>query len=69
MSKDAVSAAYNLILLARIYTLAGEQDKAVDALRQLLDHPYHLTRDWLRIDPEFTSLRNYPGFQRLIEGG
>jgi TolB-like protein/tRNA A-37 threonylcarbamoyl transferase component Bud32 len=68
LSKDAVSAAYNLELLAKTYTIVGEPDKAVDALRQLLDHPYHLTRAWIRIDPDYAPLKNHPGFQRLIAG-
>ena len=68
LSKDGVSGPYNLHLLAKAYTVVGEQDKAVDALRQLLAHPYFLTREWIRIDPDFTPLENNSGFQRLIAG-
>ncbi len=68
LSKDGVSGPYNLHLLAKAYTVVGEQDKAVEALRQLLAHPYFLTREWIRIDPDFAPLKDNPGFQRLIAG-
>lgn len=68
LSKDGTSGGYNLHLLAKAYTVVGEQDKAVEALRQLLSHPYFLTREWIRIDPDFAPLKNNPGFQRLITG-
>ena len=68
LSKDGVSGPYNLHLLAKVYTVVGDPDKAVEALRQLLAFPYFLTREWLRIDPDFTPLKNNPGFQQLIAG-
>ena len=68
MSKDGVSGPENLHLLARVYTVVGEPDKAVDALRQILGHPYFITREWLRIDPDFSPLKNNPGFKHLIAG-
>jgi hypothetical protein len=54
--------------LARIYTVVGEQDKAVDQLEALLKTPYFLSPAWLRIDPNFESLRGNPRFQKLVAG-
>src|SRR2546422_7673607 len=52
--------------LARIYVLAGEPEKALDQLERLLKIPYYLSPGWLRIDPNFASLRGNPRFERLL---
>ncbi|MDL2716720.1 MAG: protein kinase [Acidobacteriota bacterium] len=54
--------------LARIYTLTGEPDKAVDLFEKLLGMPYYLTKAWLRIDPTLEPLRSNPKFQKLVAG-
>jgi len=54
--------------LARIYTLVGEPEKALDRLEPLLKVPYHLSPGWLRIDPEFTALKGNPRFEKLRAG-
>ena len=53
----------------RIYLLGGEPGKALDQLEPLLRKPYYLSPGWLRIDPEFASLKGNPRFERLIAGG
>ena len=53
-------------MMARIYMLTGEQDKAVDLLETILKEPYFLTPAWLAIDPTWTPLRDNPRFQKLI---
>jgi len=68
LAKDAYSGAYYQHLLARIYALAGEPEKALDRLEPLLKIPYFLSRGWLRIDPTFDPIRAHPRFQRLVEG-
>jgi TolB-like protein len=68
VSQDAYSGAYNQHLLARIYILAGEYDKAIDQLESLLRIPYYLSPGWLRIDPTFDPLRKHPRFRKLVEG-
>jgi serine/threonine-protein kinase len=57
---------YYLQMMARIYMLTGEQDKAVDLLETILKEPYFLTPAWLSIDPTWAPLKDNPRFQRLI---
>jgi hypothetical protein len=54
-------------VLARIYTVTGEYDKAIEQLEALLKIPYYLSPGWLRIDPTFDPLRNNPRFKRLLD--
>jgi len=68
VTKDAFSGAYNQHLLARTYTILGEQEKAIDQLEALLRVPYFLSPGWLRVDPSFAALRGNPRFERLTRG-
>jgi serine/threonine-protein kinase len=54
-------------LLARIYLMAGEHDKAIDRIEALLAQPGLLSVGWLRIDPAFDPLRDHPRFKKLVE--
>ena len=65
VERDAVNGPYQLHLLARIYLLTGEREKALSLLEQLLARPYYLSPRWLRIDPTFASLKGNPRFERL----
>jgi TolB-like protein/tetratricopeptide (TPR) repeat protein len=65
VERDAVNGPYQLHLLARIYLLAGEREKALDLLEQLLARPYYLSPGWLRVDPTFAPLKGNPRFERL----
>ncbi|HEX5386599.1 MAG TPA: protein kinase [Gemmatimonadales bacterium] len=65
VSKDGYQGVYFLHQLARIYTLVGESDKAIDLLEQVLARPYYLSPAWLRIDPTLEPLRKNPRFQKL----
>ena len=67
ISSDALNGPYMEHQLARIYTMVGEPEKAVDRLEQLLRVPYYLSPAWLRVDPTFDPLRQHPRFRKLIE--
>jgi eukaryotic-like serine/threonine-protein kinase len=68
ISKDAYGGAYIQHLLARIYIMTGEHEKAIDQLESLLRIPYFLSVGWLRIDPTFDPVRKNPRFARLLAG-
>jgi TolB-like protein/tetratricopeptide (TPR) repeat protein len=69
VAKDQLYGPYVQQLLARIYMLVGEPEKALDRLEPLLRMPYYLSPRWLTIDPTFDPLRKNPRFQRLLAGG
>ena len=66
---DGYTGPYLQHQLARIYTLTGEYEKALDRLEPLLKIPYHLSRGWLQIDPGFDPIRKHPRFQALVAAG
>ena len=51
--------------LARIYTLLGRTDAAIDQLQAVLSKPGPLSPAWLRGDPFWAPLRSNPRFERL----
>jgi tetratricopeptide (TPR) repeat protein len=65
-SRDGYIGPYIEHQLARIYTVVGQPDKAIDQLEALLRTPYFLSPGWLRIDPNFEPLRTNPRFQALL---
>ncbi len=66
IARNAYTGAYYQHILAQIYLLAGEHEKALDRLEPLLKIPYLLSPGWLRVDPTFDPLRKHPRFQSLI---
>ncbi len=66
-AQDATTGPYFQHVLARIYVLCGEQEKAIDLLEKLVKLPYDITPAWLRIDPNFAPLRGSPRFEKLIK--
>ena len=67
ISRDAHFGPYIQHQLVRVYILIGENEKALDMLEPLLKIPYHLTPDWLEIDPNFDPLRQSSRFKSLME--
>jgi tetratricopeptide (TPR) repeat protein len=68
VAKDARSGAYYQHQLVRISMIVGESERALDRLEPLLRIPYYLSPGWLRIDPNFDSLRQNLRFRRLVAG-
>jgi len=68
LSKDALSGTERLEDLARIYTMVGEYDKAIDQLELLLSIPSWMTEQSLKLDSQWDPLREHPRFIKLIEG-
>jgi TolB-like protein/Flp pilus assembly protein TadD len=69
LAQDAYFGAYLQHQLARIYLLVGEPEKALDRLEPLLRVPYLLSPGWLKVDPNFDTIRGNPRFQKLVAGG
>ena len=55
-------------ILAQIYTMVGEREKALNSLEQLLRLPGYVTPAWLRINPNYAPLRGDPRFERMMSG-
>jgi TolB-like protein/tetratricopeptide (TPR) repeat protein len=70
-AKDAFSGPGRLEDLANVYVMAGRQDEAIDILERLLKTVYEgaLTRELLRIQPEWEPLRDNPRFVALLAAG
>jgi len=72
LEKDAVQGPVYLRNLAKIYTIIGEREKAIEQLERLLSIPQceflweMVSVPYLRIDPQWDSLRGNPGFQMLL---
>jgi serine/threonine-protein kinase len=62
---DAVNGPYYKYQVARIFIQAGQFDRAIELLEQVLSVPGDLTPAWLRIDPIFAPLRGNPRFDRI----
>jgi adenylate cyclase len=48
------------------YSLLGEKDQALDLIEKAVRNGYG-HKEWLENDPDFTSLRDHPRFQALIQ--
>ena len=56
---------WRVFQLARIETMVGESDSAIEHLRSLLAVPFDLTAAELRVDPAWDPLRGDPRFEAL----
>ncbi len=66
IEKDAWRGAYRIEDLARIYTILGEKELAIDRLEFLLSRPGDLTVAILKIDAAWDPLRGHPRFEKLL---
>jgi len=73
VTKDARYGTYNEHLLARIYLLAGQPDKALDRLEHLPQHPvlplFRLAQDRSHLRPPPRQSALQAADRRLLEGG
>ena len=53
--------------LAKIYTMVGEYDLAIDKLEYLLSIPGELSVPYIKLDPVWHPLLKIPRFQNLLE--
>ncbi|GAI49327.1 unnamed protein product, partial [marine sediment metagenome] len=73
VSKDAAFGPCYTLNLARIYTVIGEYEEAIDQLEYLLSIPsaeflwQSVSIPLLRLDPQWDLLREHPKFQRLLQ--
>ena len=67
MSKDAVFGAVNAQEYAQTAALAGDVDRAVGVLGDLLRKPSPTTIAWLTVDPTFDRIRSDAKFQALLK--
>jgi len=69
VAKDAFEGPRYVLNLARIYSVVGQYEKAVDQLEYLLSIPSgnFISVAILRLDPDWDPLRNKPRFQQLLK--
>ncbi len=67
LSKNATAGPGNHLMLANVYSMVGEHDKALDEIELLLSIPYWFTTWDLKLNILWAPLRDHPRFQELIE--
>jgi serine/threonine-protein kinase len=74
VSKDAIAGPIYVFNMAKIYTVVGEYEKAIDLLEYLFTVLAGGDFIWqfvsvpsLQLDPQWDPLRNHPRFKRLLE--
>ena len=67
ISKEAWNGYYREMDLAKIYTMVGEYDLAIDKLDYLLSIPGELSVPYIKIDPVWKPLFNNTRFQKVLE--
>jgi serine/threonine protein kinase/Tfp pilus assembly protein PilF len=67
ISKEAWNGYYREVDLAKIYTMVGDYDLAIDKIDFLLSNPGELSVPYIKIDPVWKPLRNNLRFQKILE--
>jgi len=66
---DNSNGPYARLQRVRVLMAAGQMDKAVDGLEELLGMDYWVTPAYLTVDPTFAPLKGNPRFEKLVAGG
>jgi serine/threonine-protein kinase len=65
-SKDAFEGPKITEQVAQVYTILGDNARAIELLDALLSRPSEVTSQTLKVDPAWDPIRNDPGFQALF---
>jgi TolB-like protein/Tfp pilus assembly protein PilF len=65
-SKDAFEGPKVTEQVAQVYTILGDNVRAIELLDALLSRPSEVTSQTLKVDPAWDPIRNDPGFQALF---
>ena len=65
-SKDAFEGPEITEQVAQVYTILGDNARAIELLDGLLSRPSEMTLQTLKVNPAWDPLRNDPGFQALF---
>jgi TolB-like protein/Tfp pilus assembly protein PilF len=65
-SKDAFEGPGITEQVAQVYTILGDNARAIELLDELLSRPSEVTSESLKLDPAWDPLRNDPAFQALF---
>jgi tetratricopeptide (TPR) repeat protein len=66
LTRDRISGVVALEDLAEIYMICGMQDEAIDLYSKILTMPGYLSTTWLKLSPQYDSLREHPRFIALL---
>lgn len=67
VSKDARYGLVCEVDMARIYTMLGEFDLALDQLDRLLAIPSWISVPWIEMNPLWESLRDHPRYSEILD--
>ena len=59
--------AYLIEDMAKIYTMVGEYDLAIDKLEFILSIPSDFTVELYKLDPDWDPLRDHPRYKAMLE--
>ena len=65
-ARDALDGPTYRYVLAQIYALTGDKERAIAELARLLRAPGNFSVAAFRVDPSFTKLRGDPRFEALL---
>ena len=67
VSEDARYGLVCEVDMARIYTVLGESDLALDQLDRLLTIPSWVSVSWIELNPLWDPLRGHPRYAEILD--